>query len=103
VYQYARCKCLECGHDQTTKAEEIESKNYMPLLTIEVSDLHSVPVVKYKGELISGTVKVAYEYLTRGNEDEHGSTRGKQGFALEYCESDENGKPTIKEIKQKKF
>lgn len=48
------------GVDLSSKEDETA------LLTIEVKDMHSVPVVKYKGEEVQGNVEVSYEWKTRG-------------------------------------
>ncbi|MNW43607.1 hypothetical protein D3C74_208120 [compost metagenome] len=52
-----------------------------PLLIIEVKDMESVPVVRYKGEDITGKVEVGYQWRTTGNND-----LGKHNISLEYVD-----------------
>ena len=54
-----------------------------PLLTIEVSDLNSEPVVKYKGEEVDWKVSVKYEWETRTD------VEGKHSFSIKRYEGDD--------------
>lgn len=40
-----------------------------PLLVIELKDMKSVPVIKYKGEEITGKLEVDYHWKTKGLDD----------------------------------
>lgn len=50
-----------------------------PLLVIEVQDLNSVPVVKYKGEDITGKVHIEYLWHTKTEVD------GQHEFRLDHA------------------
>jgi hypothetical protein len=65
-----------------------------PLLEITVSDLDSVPVVKYKGEVISNKASVSYDWLTRTDKE------GKHALAIGYYELDDCGFPIDKQIRE---
>lgn len=64
-----------------------------PLLVIEVQDLNSVPIVKYKGEEITGKVHVEYMWHTKTEID------GQHEYKLDYAikQSDEEA-PVVRTI-----
>lgn len=66
-----------------------------PLLIIEVKDMESVPVVRYKGAVLTGMVKVGYEWETKGCDD-----LGKHSLSLEYFDQDQQ---SVKSIKFRRF
>ncbi|WP_212942476.1 hypothetical protein [Paenibacillus antibioticophila] len=66
-----------------------------PLLVIEVQDMESVPVVRYKGETLTGKVQVGYEWETKGCDD-----LGKHSLSLEYFDQDQQ---SVKCIKFRRF
>ncbi|WP_379397850.1 hypothetical protein [Paenibacillus lentus] len=55
-----------------------------PLLIIEVKDMESVPVVRYKGEDITGKVRVGYQWRTKGDSD-----LGNHNILLEYVDKEQ--------------
>lgn len=46
------------------KSKEVEEKQETPLLTIEVQDMNSVPVVKFNGKDVTNKVSVEYRWQT---------------------------------------
>lgn len=80
---------------KTNRALKELEQGEAPLLKIEVWSVNETPEVYYKGERIEGKREVNYAWKTR-TEDEF----GKHSFNLEYVETDNIGRPTIKEIKE---
>lgn len=75
-----------------------------PLLTIEVQDIESVPIVKYKGEVVNkeedGMFSVSYEWLTVG---EGLRSEGKHSLSFSYWEGKDNKfGPTLKTVKEQR-
>ncbi len=76
--------CCQC------KAEET------PLLTIEVKDMNSVPIVRYKGKELEGKVSIDYFWLTKGTD------AGGHEYRLEFSEGSED-RCSVKTISEKRF
>lgn len=67
------------------------SEKAQPLLVIEVQDLNSAPVVRYKGEEIRHRKSVEYSWKTKTAED-----NGEHKFELKYVDKSE---PCPKDVK----
>ena len=67
-----------------------------PLLVIEVTDLHSVPIIRYKGEEIEGMVSVSYDWTTRTE------VEGKHELTVNYCGKDSSGYPIVETITEER-
>lgn len=67
------------------------SEKAQPLLVIEVQDLNSVPVIRYKGEVVTGKKAVEYFWRTKTAED-----NGEHKFELKYVDKSE---PCPKDVK----
>ncbi|MGM7635645.1 hypothetical protein [Bacillus sp. Hm123] len=79
----------------------LDEQPQKPLLVIEVQDLDSAPVVKYKGEIVDKKAAVSYGWKTIGAEDE---PDGKHDFCIEYYECEEGERiPVIKKNSENKF
>lgn len=70
-------------------------KNEQPLLTIELQDESSVPVVFYKGEEIKLKVNVLFEWDTADAYDEGGLT-----YSFEHYERDRE-KITVNRVERR--
>jgi hypothetical protein len=65
-----------------------------PLLEITVPDLYGVPIVKYKGEMISNKKSVSLYWVTRTDKE------GKHRFSVDYFVEDSYGLPIEKKISE---
>lgn len=63
------------------------------LFSIEVKDMDSLPVIKYRGKKIEGLREVEYNWSTRTADEP-----GKERFSLEYIDKQEDKRPKIKRV-----
>jgi hypothetical protein len=61
-----------------------------PLLVIELRDMQSVPVIKYKGKEIDGKLEVNYHWKTKGLED-----LGEHEISLEHVDKEQQAAEKI--------
>lgn len=62
-----------------------------PLLIIEVADMDSVPVIRYKGQEISNKVSVSYDWKTRT------SVVGEHDLTINFFDENDPDIQTIRE------
>lgn len=60
---------IERASKAVEKAKEVKENNPVPLLTIELEDMNSVPVVKYKGEEFGPKIHVKFDWETKTEKD----------------------------------
>lgn len=90
---YDGIRCPQCqGVVRPMRRKEEEKK---PLLTIEVKDMQSVPVVKYKGEDITGKVEIDYHWRTSDSE-----IIGEHEVYIEHCNKEQL---SVEKIEQKRI
>lgn len=86
------CDGLTNSKSGVLEARIAKDKGLNPLLAIVVEDMDSVPVVKYKGNTLSGKVSVSYGWDTKSDVD------GKHSYNLEYGSKSEDNRLTIYKI-----
>lgn len=72
-------------------------ENKAPLLTIEVTDMFSVPIIKHNGEDITTVASVLYDWQTNGIHDD-----GCHELFINYFEKDEKDRLVQKGIRLKR-
>lgn len=107
-YTIWKCIDLDCGHEQifdknnyrqdaltcTVCGEAVMDKNEMkkPLLTIELSDIDSIPKVIYKGKKITKRIHVSFDWSTQTDK-----TVPSPMIDIEYLDTT-SSKPSLKRI-----